>query len=148
MRKRILRLSRRLIGRRPYTGSELLLALGIHRQTLSAWRKAGLVPVDITLHPWLYLGRDVKEFLKRQKANQGGRLKPDEFWCLRCRAARRSIEGELRSIPSGKVLGNGNRSVMIQGICEQCGCKIRKAGSVVPGKQNSVGSKSDTCPED
>lgn len=130
MRRLILRRSRKLVGRRTYTAGELLKVLQVHRQTLRTWRGHGLTPISLDSRPWLYFGQSVKEFLSSQAQSRKCKLAPGEFYCLKCKAGRKSTAGGLGRIVSTKRVGKDRVSTILLGLCEVCGCKLRRVASI------------------
>lgn len=140
MRKQILKNARGLKKRRTYTAGELLRALGIHRQTLQAWRDRGLSPISKDVRPWLYLGQTVKDFARRLHAKGKCHLEPDQFWCLKCKAARRSTRIGPQIGSSSSWIEVTRPTSIIEGVCEVCGCRIRRFGSRVVSPTTKRGS--------
>jgi len=148
MRKQTLKNSRRLVGRRTYTAGELILILKIHRQTLRTWRKLGLAPIFTESRPWLYLGRNVKTFLKEQFTTCRCKLGPGEFYCLRCKVPRGAVPGSSQVVLSGKKLGGGKLAAMMMGECKKCGCKMCRAASIESQVTKKEGASTKEVQED
>lgn len=70
-----------------YEAAELL---GVHRNTVRSWFKKGL-PVCGDERPALILGGELKAFLKGQQQSAKRPCKPDEMYCLKCRAPRQPL---------------------------------------------------------
>jgi helix-turn-helix protein len=71
---------------RNYTVEEAARLFGVHRNTVRQWIKRGL-PV-IAGHPVLFLGRDLRAFLKMRREEARRHCGPGEIYCMRCRTPR------------------------------------------------------------
>ena len=125
MKKRVLTAARRLKGRRSYTVRELARALCVHRRTVLAWKKAGLSPIEPGGRPLLFMGGEVKRFLEARRQARKCPLKPDQFFCPRCRSARQARPGSVTVEDTGRRLGKADSSLVVHGLCEKCGCQLR-----------------------
>lgn len=65
---------------------------------------------------------------------------------MRCREARKSVEGHLVSVATGKALGYSREQVIHKGKCAVCGAKMVRFGSqarssgAFPEGNNTAGS--------
>ncbi len=115
------RLKIRLIRiRRSYTVAEIAAVLKVHRQTVRAWHKAGMKPIEETDRPLLFLGNEVRQFLTRRRDSKRRQLADDEFYCTRCHEARKSCPSDLKIIDTDRLLGGGRKSIQIRGRCGVC----------------------------
>lgn len=95
---------------------------GFHPNTIRAWLKDGLEPID-ALRPMQMLGEELNRFLAKRKQDRRSRTPPGMIRCLPCRKPQRPAEGMVDYLPSGPSLGN------LRGICPNCGRLIhRRAG--------------------
>jgi len=126
LKRRVWKQSRRIKSRRSYTMKELAKLLGIHRRTVQAWRQKGLTPIDPDDKPLLFMGGEIRRFLAARR--QAGRcpLQPDEFYCPRCRAARRSTPDSVQVEDTGRRMGECDSSLLIRGECIECGCRMNR----------------------
>ncbi len=74
---------------RSYTVEEVALLLGAHAQTVRGWVQSGTLPVCGEQRPILIIGAELRAYLVRRQERAKRRLGPDEFYCLKCRGARR-----------------------------------------------------------
>jgi len=119
---------RKLGNKRSYTIKEISELLNVHTQTIRAWRKEGLKPIEESLSPYLFLGSEVRTFLKNEFAKQKVPLKPNEIYCFKCRKAVIPINPQI--IDRKIKLGNGNSSAFIAGNCPECNRELRRFTSL------------------
>ena len=107
---------------RNYDAHELSMLFGIHKNTLRAWIKLGLKPID-ERRPALFHGLVVRDFLtgRRQKARQSCRH--DEMYCLCCRTPKSPAGGMVDYLPTNDRSGN------LRGLCPYCGNLIHRRTS-------------------
>ena len=116
-------------ARHTYSFLEISELFGIHLRTVQRWGKRGLQVLDSTTKPYLVMGSDLIEFLKRERAKRRISLKDGEFYCSRCRDARKSIKDKFRIEETGRFLGKESKQVMIRGECEDCGNQLYRLSS-------------------
>ncbi len=95
-----------------YTIQEAAEATGVADRTIRAWIKAGL-PSMTKERPTLLRGDALIAFIKAQRKARKRKIGQDEFYCLKCRAARK---------PAGRMVEcetNGVR-VRLIAICDTC----------------------------
>ena len=73
---------------RNYTVEEVTSLYGVFKGTVRAWIKAGL-PVLNDKRPMLILGSDLVAFHQARRKINKQKCKPDELYCVRCRAPRK-----------------------------------------------------------
>ena len=129
MRRRIVKNARLLRKRRSYTIKEVAKVLGVHPRTIQAWKAQGLEPIDPTDKPLLFMGDQIGTFISSVSQAAKRPLMPDEFYCPRCRAARRSDPESIMLRDTGKLIGPNNRSIVVRGKCSTCGCDIYRFSS-------------------
>lgn len=95
----------------------------IHRATVRQWLKEGLLMID-NHKPFIVLGTDLKEFLKKRQGNRKNKCNSNELYCCKCREPRTSWE----NIVDIKIINE--RRLLIMGVCGQCGNKINKLSSL------------------
>ena len=105
---------RRLKSRRTYTVDELAVALRVHENTVRAWHKAGLQPIDDG-RPVLFRGDVAAAFLRRRSSSRKRPCGPGQLYCLPCRVPRPPAGGMLDYIPSSS--GGGS----LTALCPTCG---------------------------
>lgn len=112
---------RRIKRHRVYTVAEAAEALGLHRQTVLRWIKAGGLVAERARKPWLIAGEDLKAFLGERRRVGKCRLALPQLYCLGCRVAR---------VPDGRLADFTLRSLgagMLTGLCPDCGALMHKA---------------------
>ncbi len=96
-----------------YTILEAAGVTGVSERTIRAWIKQGLAAMTDE-RPTLVRGDELITFIKSQRKARKSPLSPDEFYCLKCREARK---------PAGGLVDcetNGTRA-KLTAICEICG---------------------------
>lgn len=110
--------------RHSYTTAELAAALKVHKRTVQGWHKKGLEPLSGSM-PYLFMGYQVREFLKKKSAGRKNPLAPDEVYCLKC---HKSVKLPLQavSLVYGGRIGKTARQVIIKTACPICGAKANR----------------------
>ena len=96
---------------------EAALILKVHKNTIRAWLKSGLEPID-DRRPIVILGRHLAGFLHARRKHRRQRCGVGQFYCMRCRAPKPPAAqvAEYRPItPSSGNLG---------GTCADCGSRM------------------------
>jgi hypothetical protein len=106
--------------------SEIAKLFGIHVRTIQEWHKQGLTPIDPDHRPLLFMGYEVKRFLEERKRLRKVKLKSNEFYCPKCRAARISDSKYIHIIDTNRRIGKSDFSVYIKGICKICFCNLTR----------------------
>jgi hypothetical protein len=114
--------------RRSYTFAEIAEVYGIHTRTVQRWREQGMEAVDETSKPYLVMGEEVRRFLREKNRKCKHPLEPDEFFCPRCRVARKSLPHRISIEFTDKRLGR-YRQAVIRGECEICQCRLTRFSS-------------------
>jgi hypothetical protein len=96
-----------------YTAGELASLLGVHKNTITHWRRQGLKPID-DRRPVLFHGKAVRQFLERRRDGAKQPCGEGELYCLRCRKPKRPAGGKTEII--GLALGGGN----LRADCPDC----------------------------
>ncbi len=102
-----------LRANRAYTIPELSQTLGLSFGCVRGWVRDGL-PAMKSQRPYLVLGSDARDYLIRRRDNRKTSLKPDQFYCMSCKAPRRpwGMLVDLISQPGS--------TARIMGLCEEC----------------------------
>jgi hypothetical protein len=95
-----------------YTASELAKRLGVHKNTVRNWTRAGLPA--LSGRPLLYHGGSVRAFLAASNANRRRPCPPGMFYCFRCRDRRKPALGLVDYVDRPGGAGN------LTAICESC----------------------------
>jgi hypothetical protein len=108
---------------RSYSVDEAALTLSVHKNTVRAWLKLGLLPID-GKRPVLINGLDLCSFLmaKREKGKQGCGI--GHLYCVRCRAPKIPALGMVDYVPISPTAGN------LRGICPNCDALIHRRVSL------------------
>lgn len=115
---------RKIVNKRCYSTEEIAELLNVHIQTVRAWRKQGLNPIEAASSPFLFLGNDIREFLAIELSKQRTKLQPGECYCLRCRKGVKPANPGILDRNIG--IGKDKQSVFEIGTCPECGLKLRK----------------------
>lgn len=105
---------RALRAARSYTIEEAATALGVTTGTVRSWVKSGL-PLMKSRRPFLILGETLRDFLQHRATDAKVNLKPDQMYCLSCKAARTPMGRLVDCIPQT------DRTARLMGLCEVCG---------------------------
>lgn len=100
-------------SRRTYTARELATAFGVHKNTVRAWQRDGLVPLD-SKRPVLFMGSDVRAFLARRNADRKRPCAAGTLYCFRCREPRRPALGMVDYVAMTPTSGN------LRAMCGTC----------------------------
>lgn len=106
-----------------YSIYDISVLFGIHKGTVRQWFKEGLPMID-NRKPYLVLGSDLKEFIKKRQSSRKTRCNPNELYCCKCRKPRTS----WNNLVDLKILNE--RRFLIMGICSQCDARINKLSSL------------------
>lgn len=90
------------------------------------WHKLGLQVIDENCKPLLVLGQDVRDFIKKISTKLKCKLKDDEFYCTKCRCARKSHPYTLSFNHTDISLGKNSVQVIITGKCEVCNSSLNR----------------------
>lgn len=104
---------------RSYTFEELAAVFGIHKNTVATWVKGGL-PCLKEQRPFLILGVEARHFLQDQRKRSKQSCKPDELYCMRCKAPARPAQNLVEYTPQTATKGR------LTGFCSRCECVINK----------------------
>jgi hypothetical protein len=100
-----------------------------HVRSIQGWIKKGLPVIDRNSKPYLISGYEAKLFLQQRAESKKTKLKNDEFYCLKCHQPRTSLPRQLKFELTGKLIGNGQRQIIITGRCPNCLTQIRRFSS-------------------
>jgi len=115
---------RKIVSKRAYTTEEIAQLLDVHVQTVRAWRKEGLQPIEKNSSPYLFLGNDVRAFLAKELSKQKRQLSENEFYCLRCNSA--VTPNSTYVIDRGITIGKNKQSIFFAGRCPTCDLELRR----------------------
>ena len=111
---------RRVKIHRTYTLQEAADLLDVHKRTVENWVRSDGLPALTEARPYLIEGRCLRDFLEARQSAAKRPLKPDEFYCLGCRAQRTPDPSmvELDETLSG--------SANLVAICPSCACLMHR----------------------
>lgn len=105
-----------------YTIQEIAELFSLHPNAVRRWLKAGLRTID-RHRPQLVHGSDLIDFLHARQRARKRRCAPDEMYCCRCRAPRRTRAGLV-------IVDRLNATqLMLRGECELCGTRMNRGCS-------------------
>lgn len=112
--------------RRTYTTKEIAALFGMHTRSVQQWvAKGRLLPIEGCSIPYLIYGETLFDFLTQKKQKHKCPLLPDEFYCLKCKCARKGILSELAINKTDTRIGNKGKFKEIRtSKCEVCGIKL------------------------
>ena len=99
---------------RNYTVEEVALLFDKHKNTVRAWLKEGLQPID-TRRPTVIYGEELAAFLQQRRLRGKRPCPAGHLFCFRCRSPRPPDGGLVDYLPMTGSAGN------VRGICPQCG---------------------------
>jgi Helix-turn-helix domain len=114
---------------RSYSVEEMARLFNVHKNTVRAWFKQGLQPID-GQRPTVVRGEEIRSFLGRRRAQAKRPSGPGRIYCLPCRKPK---------VPAGRMAEcvlTGDTTGMLQGICPDCDRMIYR--KVNPQKLNAV----------
>jgi Helix-turn-helix domain len=114
---------------RSYSVEEMARLFNVHKNTVRAWFKQGLKPIDCR-RPTVVRGEEIRRFLAERRARARRPSGPGRIYCLPCREPK---------VPAGKMaecIAVGTTTGTLQGICPDCGRMIYRR--VNPQKIDAV----------
>lgn len=105
-----------------YRIEQIARLLGVHKNTVRAWLKAGLETIDDG-RPAMVQGRVLRAFLERKRTSNRYVCPPGTLPCMKCRAARRPALGMVDFVPFTPSSGN------LRALCEECGTLIHRTAN-------------------
>lgn len=105
---------------RSYTVDQAARVTGYAKGTIRRWIKSGALPAITDRKTILILGGDLADYLKA-RSTRGTKLKIDEWYCFKCRAARAPAWGIAEYMPLTSSTGN------LRALCCDCTTVMHKA---------------------
>lgn len=110
-----------------YTVKDICNLFGTNAKTVQRWISIeGLEPVAETRNPYLIHGAALSAFLRERSKKSKTHLQPDEFYCVKCRTARKGKPESTREIRTETKMGRNKLSGRKIAICEVCGGQINR----------------------
>ena len=125
--------TRLIKARDSYRIKDMANLFKINRKTCGRWiRDEGLKTIEGNISSPLVVGADLIAFLNNKQKSKKTKLKNDEFYCLKCREARKAKAGSETIIRTGKTIGKYNKELLSKtGICENCGTTLKRYASEI-----------------
>jgi len=108
---------------RNYTAGEVAVVLGIHKNTVRAWIKAGLPTID-EKRPVLILGNELIAFLQARRAKKRKPCEPGQLYCVKCRSSKFPAARMADYVSLSEEVGN------LVAICPDCDCLMHRCVSL------------------
>jgi hypothetical protein len=99
---------------RNYSVGEIAALYKVHKNTVLAWRDAGLAPIADRRKPLLFLGAELSIFLEARRLKNKRPLVPGQIYCVACREGKGPALGLVDYIPMTQKSGN------LRGLCPTC----------------------------
>jgi hypothetical protein len=99
---------------RSYTVEETARLLGKHKNTVRAWIKQGLQPID-GRKPTLIHGLELVRFLQNRRMSGKRPCPPSHMYCLKCRSPKQPAASMADYLPITDTSGN------LRALCPDCG---------------------------
>ena len=119
---------------RSYTVEEVARLLRKHKNTVRAWIKQGLRPIDVR-RPTLIHGLELVSFLQNRRMSGKQPCPPGYMYCLKCRSPKQPAAGMADYLPISDTSGN------LRAFCSDCGKFMHRRASLA--KLNVVGAGLD-----
>jgi hypothetical protein len=119
---------------RSYTVEEVARLLRKHKNTVRAWIKQGLRPID-GRRPTLIHGLELVSFLQNRRMSGKQPCPPGYMYCLKCRSPKQPAAGIADYLPISDTSGN------LRAFCPDCGKFMHRRASLA--KLNVAGAGLD-----
>lgn len=104
---------------RNYTIEEASRAMGVHRQTVLRWVKAGDLRLIDGRRPFLILGSELVG-LRRTRRSRRQKCRLEQAWCFRCREAKGA------AFNAAEIIDTKGRALNVRMLCETCSTVMHK----------------------
>ena len=104
---------------RSYSVEEAALKLGVHKNSIRGWIKAGL-PILDNSRPTIILGGELKAWLDKKRKAAKRPCSPGTFYCFRCRTPKAPALGMVEYKPINNTTGN------LIALCTDCGTMMHR----------------------
>ena len=117
---------------RSFTVEETARLLGKHKNTVRAWFKQGLQPID-GRRPTLIHGLELARFLQNRRMSGKRPCPPGHMYCLKCRSPKRPAADMADYLPITDTSGN------LRALCPDCGTFMHRRAAFAKLKIVSAG---------
>ena len=104
---------------RSYSVEEAALKLGVHKNSIRGWIKAGL-PILDNSRLIIILGGELKAWLDKKRKAAKRPCPPGTFYCFKCRTPKAPALGMVEYKPMNKTTGN------LIALCTDCGTMMHR----------------------
>jgi hypothetical protein len=108
---------------RTYAVEEVARLLRKHKNTVRAWIKQGLRPID-GRRPTLIHGLELIRFLHDRRMSGKRPCPPGHMYCLKCRSAKQPAANMVDYLPISDTSGN------LRALCPDCGKFMHRRASL------------------
>ena len=107
---------------RSYSVEEIALLLGKHKNTVRAWLKDGLEPIDDG-RPIVVQGEVLADFIRRRRNAKKRPCPSGQLYCLKCREPKAPAEGVVT------IESLSDRVSNVAAVCPSCGGTMYRRAS-------------------
>jgi hypothetical protein len=119
---------------RSYAVEEVARVLRRHKNTVRAWIKQGLRPID-GRRPTLVHGLELVSFLQNRRMRGKRPCPPGHMYCFKCRSPKQPAAGMVDYLPITNTSGN------LRALCPDCGTLMHRRAAFA--KLNTVAAGLD-----
>lgn len=116
---------RRIKPKHLYSFEEISDLYELYPGTVQTWRKRGLKVISTKTRPYYVYGQNLIDFLSKEAENRKFKLGNGEFFCTKCRKARKSKKEKLHVEVTDQMLGKNHKRTFIYGECTYCDHKLQ-----------------------
>lgn len=122
-----------------YTTKDIAALFGTCEKTVQRWiAMEGLVPVEGSRNPYLIKGATLSTFLLARAKKSKTHLQPDDFYCLKCRVARKGKAESVRMKRTETRMGKDRYMGIKMAECEVCGRQINRFFTYPKDEANKI----------
>ena len=122
-----------------YTIKEISVLFGTCEKTIQRWiAKEGLAPIVGSHNPYLIAGDTLSSFLVERKKNAETSLQPNEFYCVKCRTARKGKLESIKVVRTATRIGRDRIMGIKTAECETCTRRINRFFAYRKDESNEI----------